>query len=122
MPTPIKHHSAWWRCAFEAPVTQGSILSQNVNLAELFLNLLYTLGAERVRMTVIPARYGPPAILAGYNRNGKGRRAVAKRPQLFRKNPNQISARNLSFSHAPPPPGVSGENKTKPAAAEERVS
>jgi hypothetical protein len=33
-----------------------SILSQNVNLAKLFLNLLYTLGAVRTRMQVPLAR------------------------------------------------------------------
>ena len=54
-------------------------------------------------MTVAPARYGPPAIFTWYDRNGNVWCAVAKRPQLFHKNPNQISARNLSFSHAPPP-------------------
>jgi hypothetical protein len=104
----IKHHQLGGVVRLRRPYP-GSILRQNVNLAELFLNLLDTLGAERVRMTVIPARYGPPAILAGYDRNGKGRRAVAKRPQLFRKNPNQISARNLSFSHAPTPRCFRGE-------------
>jgi hypothetical protein len=87
----------------KAPVTQGSILRQNVNLAKLFLNLLDTLGAERVRMTVLPACYVPPSVFTRYDRNGNGRCAVAKRPQLFRENPNQISARNLGFSHAPPP-------------------
>src|SRR4030088_2692458 len=85
------------------PSTRASILRQNVNLAKLLLNPLDALGAERVRTTVLPARYGPPAVFSRYDRNGNGRCAVATRPQLFRKNPNQISARNLGFSHAPPP-------------------
>jgi hypothetical protein len=74
----------------------GSILRQNVNLAKLFLNLLDALGAERVRMTVLPARYGPPAVFTRYDRNGNPRSTIVKRPQLFRKNPNQISVRNLA--------------------------
>jgi hypothetical protein len=46
-------------------------------------------------MTVLPARYGPPAVFTWYDRNGN-RSTVVKRPQLFRKNPNQISVRNLA--------------------------
>ena len=42
-----------------------SILRQNVNLAKLPLDLLYTLGAERVRMTVPPARYRLQPSLLG---------------------------------------------------------
>jgi hypothetical protein len=90
------------------PSTRASILRQNVNLAKLLLNPLDALGAERVRTTVLPARYGPPAVFSRYDRNGNGRCAVATRPQLFRKNSNQISARNLGFSHAPPPPVFQG--------------
>jgi hypothetical protein len=49
------------------------VLRQNVNLAKLPLDLLYTFGAERVRMTVPPARYRAPAILTWYDRNGNCR-------------------------------------------------
>jgi hypothetical protein len=50
-----------------------SILRQNVNLAKLPLDLLYTLGAERVCMIAPPARYRAPAILTWYDRNGNCR-------------------------------------------------
>src|ERR1700737_135772 len=40
--------------------TQGSILRQHVNLAKLSLNLLYALGAARVVIGVVPARFSVP--------------------------------------------------------------
>jgi hypothetical protein len=92
------------------PSTRASILRQNVNLAKLLLNPLDALGAERVRTTVLPARYGPPAVFSRYDRNGNGRCAVATRPQLFRK--TQIrSVLEILVLAMPHPPGVSGEHK-----------
>jgi hypothetical protein len=52
------------------PGRQDLILGQNVKLAKLPLNVLYTLGAERVGITVPPALYGTPAIVTGHDRNG----------------------------------------------------
>jgi hypothetical protein len=81
----------------------GSIFSQNVNTPKLLLNLLDAPGAEGMSDNILAACNGPPAVFTRYDRNRNGRCAVFKRPQLFRKDPTQISVRNLSFSHAPPP-------------------
>ena len=83
----------------------GLILGQNVKLAKLALNLLDTFDAARVGHAVPPACYGRPTIFIWHDGNGNWRCAFIKRSQLFRKNPNQISARNLGFSHTAPPGG-----------------
>ena len=48
---------------------RNSILRQNVNLAKFLLNLLYTLGAARVVIAVVPARYSGPATFIWHDRN-----------------------------------------------------
>jgi hypothetical protein len=55
-----------WRVSRQ---TQGSILRQNVNLAKFPLNLLYMLGAARVVIAVVPARYSGPATFIWHDRN-----------------------------------------------------
>jgi hypothetical protein len=49
------------------------ILCQNVDLAKPFLNLLDALGAARVRVTVLPARYGRPKVFTRYYPNENAR-------------------------------------------------
>jgi hypothetical protein len=61
---------------------EAVVARQNVNLAKFPLNLLYTLGAARIVIAVVPARYSGPAIFSWHDRNGNCGCAVAKRLQL----------------------------------------
>jgi hypothetical protein len=63
---------------FDGAREPKSIIRQNVNLAKLPLNLLYTLGAARVGIAVPPARYGRPTIFIWHDRNGNWRCAFVK--------------------------------------------
>jgi hypothetical protein len=96
---------------FQPPSLHG----KHVNFAELFLKLCDSFGLQRMLNARAPVRHSGPTPFGWNDRHWRDLIMDELRSQLFRKNPNQIGARNFDFSHPLAP--RFRENSKGPAGA-----
>jgi hypothetical protein len=93
------------------------VLRQNINLSKLLLDRLNPPCAERVCGSLSRAHQSRPSDVG--HRHDSDRqpvgRAIVECLQLFVKNPDQLGARNLGFSHTSP--CASGDHRAKSSIA-----